>query len=233
MSANTALLLFYRDSVNESKIGIYQSSAIFSDINDHLINKLSYQPYDLILYSEDQQKGDDFGSRYYNALKETFALGYEKIISIGNDTPQLSVNHIQQADQQSGHQKICIGPSNDGGFYLLALHRSDFENIDFNKIDWQTSRVFRQLTDQLDEKCITFDKLRSLTDIDDVSSLQKVLQDLPQNNPLKKTLLGGLARPTVKASKSKSFQEHQYIAHFLIKVRPDRSLLSNNLRTQL
>ena len=72
---------------------------------------------------------------------------------------------------------MCIGPSNDGGFYLLALQKSDFEKIDFNKIDWQTSRVFRQLTDQLDEKCITFDKLQSLTDIDDAASLQKVLQN--------------------------------------------------------
>jgi hypothetical protein len=220
MTKKTALLLFYQDSKNESKAGINQKSTIFNSLNDHLIKKLRYQPYDLILYSEDQQNGDDFGTKYYNALKDTFALGYDKIISIGNDTPQLSAHHIQQADRSAGQQKICIGPSNDGGFYLLALQKSDFEKIDFNKIDWQTSRVFRQLTDQLDEKYITFDKLQSLTDIDDASSLQKVLQELPLCHRLKQLLSAGLTKQIIKVLSSTNFQEHQYIAHFFNKGSP-------------
>ena len=107
MNENTALLLFYQDSKNESKAGIYGKSYIFDKLTNHLIEKLRNQPYDLILYSDDQQSGNDFGTKYYNALKDTFALGYDKIISIGNDTPQLSVNHIQQADQALDHKKCA------------------------------------------------------------------------------------------------------------------------------
>ena len=220
MSVHTALLLFYQDSKKESKAGINQKSTLFNELNDHLIKKLRHQSYDLILYSDDQQCGNDFGTKYHNALKDTFALGYNKIISIGNDTPQLSVSHIQQAYRSLNHKKIGVGPSNDGGFYLLALHKSDFEKIDFNKIDWQTPLVFDQLTDQLNEKCISFDKLQFLTDIDDAASLQKVLQELPQSHKLKKTLSAGLARPVIKVSRATYFQSHQYIAHFFNKGSP-------------
>ena len=225
MSVKTALLLFYQDSKNESKAGINKKSTVFDNLNDYLIKKLRRQPYDLILYSDDQQIGDDFGTKYYNALKDTFALGYDKIISIGNDTPKLSVNHIKQADRLLDREKICIGPSNDGGFYLLALHKSDFEKIDFNEIDWQTSRVFRQLRDQLNKKSISFDKLQYLTDIDDAKSLQKVIYQLPKHHLLKEILSVGLTKPNFIFRALRNDRQHQYIAHFFNKGSPCFSMI--------
>jgi len=225
MSAKTAILLFYQGSENESKAGIYNKSTVFNNLNERLIDKLKHHAYDLILYSDDQQVGMDFGTKYYNALKNTFSKGYKKIISIGNDTPQLNTNHISKAVQSSGQNKICIGPSNDGGFYLLALHKSDFEKIDFNEIDWQTSRVFRQLTDQLNEKCISFDKLQYLTDIDDAKSLQKVIYELPKHHLLKEILSVGLTKSNFIFRALRNDRQHRYIAYFFNKGSPCFSMI--------
>ena len=194
MSNKTALLFFYRDSAKESKHDIVKSQKVFDALNDHWIRKLSIEHLDLFLYDESIQKGRDFGTRYYNALKDTFDQGYQKVISIGNDTPQLSLEQILKADELTQKGKMCIGPSQDGGFYLWALHRDDFQYVDFEAINWQTSKVFYQLKYQLKQNGIDADQLEKLTDIDDARSLLKVYHQLSHQHPLKDILRTGLSR---------------------------------------
>lgn len=194
MLNRTAVLFFYRDSANESKHGIVQSQKVFNALNDHWIQKLSNEHLDLVLYHESIQKGRDFGIRYYNALKDTFDQGYQKVISIGNDTPQLSLEQVLKADELTQKGKMCIGPSHDGGFYLWALHRDDLQQVDFKAINWQTSEVFDQLKYQLKSNCIELARLKRLMDIDDARSLLKVYHRLSHQHPLKDILRTGLSR---------------------------------------
>lgn len=226
MSVKTALLLFYKDSENESKKGIAKTQNLFKALNNHLIDKLSKKDIDLILFNESFQRGDDFGTRYYNALNDTFNSGYKKVISIGNDTPQLSWQQINYAQTQTAKGKMCIGPSHDGGFYLWALHQDDFRHIDFKKINWQTCHVFDQLKDQLQVKGVAFDQLKRLTDIDDQQTLLKVYHQLSHQHQLKKILGADLfLKPVFHILKHHLPKDH-YQADFFNKGSPPGLFLS-------
>jgi rSAM/selenodomain-associated transferase 1 len=85
------------------------------------------------------QKGKDLGQRMLNAFKLIFENGYEKIVIIGTDAPDLSANHINLAIEKLDSNDVVIGPSNDGGYYLLATKK--LHNQLFNEIEWSTDNV--------------------------------------------------------------------------------------------
>ena len=227
MSNRSALLFFYRNSAKESKHDIVQSQKVFDALNDHWIRKLSIEHLDLICYDETIQKGKDFGTRYFNALKDTFDLGYQKVISIGNDTPQLSLEQILKADKLTQKGKMCIGPSYDGGFYLWALHRDDLQYVDFKAINWQTSQVFYQLRNQLKQNGIENYQLKRLIDIDDIRSLRKVYHQLSGQHPLKEILSTGFTFSSdLNLFINTAYFDHHYSSYFFNKGPPELFIAS-------
>ena len=75
------------------------------------------------------QSGDSFGCRFRNTLSETLAKGYEKVVIIGNDTPDLKLKDVEKALSKTSEQECVIGPSKDGGFYLLSICKNHFDKI--------------------------------------------------------------------------------------------------------
>jgi rSAM/selenodomain-associated transferase 1 len=88
-----------------------------------------------------QQVGSDLGNRMLNAFREMLAI-HERVIIIGTDSPALSARAIQNAFDELKTNEVVIGPSEDGGYYLIGLS-VDVPEI-FNEISWGTSEVTRQ-----------------------------------------------------------------------------------------
>lgn len=69
------------------------------------------------------QAGEGLGVRMQQAFLETFAAGAHRSVVIGTDHPTLPSSFIEQAfstlDQPCS---VSIGPSNDGGYYLLGMN---------------------------------------------------------------------------------------------------------------
>lgn len=69
------------------------------------------------------QQGQDLGARMLRAFVETFAAGYERIVVIGTDHPTLPTDFIAAAfDLLHEPLSVVMGPSEDGGYYLLGLN---------------------------------------------------------------------------------------------------------------
>lgn len=123
----------------------------------------------VVIYDH-EQPGTTFGERYAAAFRQLFSLGYDQVISVGNDIPALSERHILQAQQGLQSNESVLGPSRDGGDYLIALSKSDFEEKPFAALPWRTDRLHESLLQY-------FFKLRSvlcleyLVDIDSAESL--------------------------------------------------------------
>ena len=87
------------------------------------------------------QEGNDLGSRLANAFD--FVLSqHDRAIVIGTDSPDLPVERIQHAFAKLSEADIVLGPTDDGGYYLLGLSRllpEIFENI-----SWGTDKVLQQ-----------------------------------------------------------------------------------------
>lgn len=77
-----------------------------------------------------KQSGDDLGSRMENAFAEAFAKGYKKVILIGTDIPELEAESIDAAFAMLDVSDVVLGPTEDGGYYLIgmkALHPEAFD----------------------------------------------------------------------------------------------------------
>ena len=70
------------------------------------------------------QVGDDLGARMLGAFSDSFAAGYRHVVIVGTDHPTLPTAYVTRAfDQLSASSRIVIGPSDDGGYYLLGMNR--------------------------------------------------------------------------------------------------------------
>jgi hypothetical protein len=71
------------------------------------------------------QSGSDFGSRLEEALRGAFARGAGPLLAVGTDVPGLAARHVSKALAllEDDPDRVVLGPSPDGGFYLLAVRR--------------------------------------------------------------------------------------------------------------
>ncbi len=67
-----------------------------------------------------KQKGKDLGKRMQNAFLWGFAQGFKRVILIGSDSPTLPVSYISEAFEQLLTFPVVLGPSTDGGYYLIG-----------------------------------------------------------------------------------------------------------------
>ncbi len=87
------------------------------------------------------QSGLTLGERMHNAFLDVLAGGTEAAVMIGADCPSMPAEYIGNAFQllKEGSEAV-IGPSEDGGFYLIGLRSANSEI--FKRVDWSTPRAF-------------------------------------------------------------------------------------------
>ena len=115
------------------------------------------------------QTGKDLGDRMSNAVKIGFEKGYQKIVIIGADLFNLQTTDIEKAFENLESYETCIGPAEDGGYYLLGL--SFWEKSLFENKDWGTDQVLAQTLNHLSSKSVIL--LDEKNDIDTVDDLKK------------------------------------------------------------
>lgn len=133
---------------------------------------------DVVWVDEKKQKGSDFATRFTNAFKDLYAQGYDNVISIGNDCPDLTVAHIKLAIDQLQHNKLVLGPAKDGGVYLIGINRSLFDAQQFYNLPWQKDILFDDITNKAQHEGLIYFCLDTLQDID---SQEDVLSYARQN----------------------------------------------------
>ena len=80
---------------------------------------------DVHLFDSRAQHGRTFAERFENAIETLSALGYQEIVAVGRDCPDLSANDIAQAFAQLRGKRLVLGPDHRGGCYLIAFRSAD------------------------------------------------------------------------------------------------------------
>ena len=96
---------------------------------------------DYIHLDEAHQRGETFGAKLSNAIQHVFNLGYEKVIAIGNDCPDLTPKDLVRASNRLESHDMVIGPDLKGGTYLIGTKKSTFNPVQFEKLAWQDSAL--------------------------------------------------------------------------------------------
>lgn len=102
---------------------------------------------------------------------------------MGNDTPGLTKEHLTSAADELDQGKVVLGPSRDGGFYLMGFHRSQFEAIGFLTQPWQScelqiSFVGDVLKNEFEIKL--FDVLSDIDILEDILDLIETTSLIPK-----------------------------------------------------
>lgn len=122
-------------------------------------------------YEKKLQIGNDLGARMNNAFDEAFNQGCEKVVIIGSDCPGLTSNHINKAFSKLDDKDCVIGPSEDGGYYLLGLSKK-LSELFINR-EWSTESVLEEAVDTLNFHEFSVELLEELNDIDNEEDLKK------------------------------------------------------------
>ncbi|WP_026836554.1 DUF2064 domain-containing protein [Gillisia sp. JM1] len=215
----TAVLIFANSPGTE---GINKSfsfgSDLFASLNDRTIKMVEKTGLPYFRFSEKDQIGNCFGDRFTNAIQSVIEMGYENVITVGNDTPSLSKKHIIEAAAGIDKFQIVLGPSQDGGFYLMGLHRSQFNTEIFKTLPWQTSRLNNALENHfLNKRKVKIKKLEMLFDIDSLGDLKNIQEKINQFSVRLKTAILKLLFSTLH-----SFSLYNF--HFL---QVERTLIFN------
>ena len=124
------------------------------------------------------QRGNGFGERLAFAAADLFKCGFTSVCLIDSDSPTVAADVYAQAVEllSKPTQSVVLGPSDDGGYYLIGMKREHPEL--FQRIDWSTERVLDQTKQRAQEIKVDVSLLPTGYDIDDAASLRRLCGDL-------------------------------------------------------
>ena len=120
------------------------------------------------IYQKKLQKGTDLGARMLMAFETAFEDSYENVVIVGSDLFELKPIHLKKAFEALENHEVVLGPSLDGGYYLLGmtkLHPTLFKNK-----QWGTDSVLESTLKDLKKHNVKL--LEALNDIDTFEDLQ-------------------------------------------------------------
>jgi len=123
------------------------------------------------------QEGDGLGPRMRNAFQNAFNEGYSRAVVIGTDHPTLPTPYIEEAyvALRDG-SSVCIGPSTDGGYYLLGMSR--YVPAVFEDMTYSHSHVFKNTLRRAARTDADVVVLPEFYDVDTPDTLRRMLMDL-------------------------------------------------------
>lgn len=163
-----------QSALNIYKLLLKHTAAVLHDLKfDKLVyysGKLEEEDFwESNLFQKKLQKGADLGERMQHAFETAFDQGYEKVIIIGSDLFELKPTHITTAFEALESNEVAIGPSLDGGYYLLGMKQ--LEPALFKNKKWGTDSVLKNTLKDLQQQ-----KVKLLEALNDIDTFEDLLQ---------------------------------------------------------
>ena len=127
----------------------------------------------------------DLGERMQRFFEGDSASHSSASILIGTDSPNVPLYYFEKAEQLLRDKPVVLGPSEDGGYYLVAISGEMTKKktpLIFTDIDWSTENVWPQTIDRLREHNIDFGELPVWYDVDEADDLARLRSDLTQSS---------------------------------------------------
>ena len=128
----------------------------------HSFLKLMLEKYEIGLV---KQVDGDLGVKMHQTFEK---FGYPAAI-MGCDAPHIKAKDLSNAYQYLQQGQSTLGPSNDGGYYLVGLHQP-FPQV-FKNQQWGTSSVLKATQNIARQHDIQLKLLSELNDVDEWEDL--------------------------------------------------------------
>lgn len=137
-------------------IGEVSATSFYRRTTNHIIHRLSNDPrwqthiaiapdtaIGLPFWPEKHPKGPKRSSQGQGNLGQRMHTQFKKIKSgpvliIGTDIPQISASHIAKAFKELRNKSALLGPSGDGGYWIIGQKRTPKILQLFNNVRWSS-----------------------------------------------------------------------------------------------
>ena len=127
-----------------------------------------------------RQQGDGLGERLFQALKTGAADG-SSVAALGSDHPEITDETINSAFQLlTDEADVVLGPTPDGGYFLIGLKSAAVQERIFDEIQWSTDSVLSQTLERCKELGLKVELLPMGHDIDFPEDLAALIQRLQE-----------------------------------------------------
>lgn len=117
------------------------------------------------------QRGNNLGHVLKNVCIDTYSLGFNRVILVASDCPDLPEEILQEAIVALQDYGAVIGPSPDGGYYLIGFTQEAFSAKTFQAITWSTEKVFKETISELKDQGQKVHILPEWSDVDNLADL--------------------------------------------------------------
>ncbi|NTW76422.1 MAG: glycosyltransferase [Syntrophaceae bacterium] len=123
------------------------------------------------------QEGKDLGMRMFKAFTDSFSNGFRSAVIIGSDSPDIPQGIIEEAFRSLNKHGAVLGPTWDGGYYLIGFSRDFVSRRFFENMLWSTSNVFEETMRRFQEDGIPVHVLPGWRDIDRADDIYCLLKE--------------------------------------------------------
>jgi 2-phospho-L-lactate guanylyltransferase (CobY/MobA/RfbA family) len=194
INQNTAILIFTRTHQEESRVKVFSSqtnqegnAAIAEKLIQHSISTAQKSNFPVFPIFDTEQIGHSFGERLANAVESIYDKGYENVIIIGNDCPQISPVDFLSTSTLLEKSNLVCGPATDGGLYLLGMAKSVYSRDAFIDLAWEEKNLQEDIEEYAEDNSCTIEYLGILQDIDNESDFRYFLSRI--KNKLRRELM--------------------------------------------
>jgi uncharacterized protein len=150
----------------EINLEIHYTGGSLKEMQDWLGKALCYK----------MQLDAPLGERMKHGIQPHLTIG-KSVVVIGADCPDITAEILNTAFESLNKSQVTIGPSYDGGYYLLGINRNfPQDNLDhlLQDILWGSAKVFSQTMARVSQHNLKYHLLPKLHDIDTPEDLQHI-----------------------------------------------------------
>jgi hypothetical protein len=153
------IYLFLLGKTRQAALGIQAQRLLF--YSDFIEKNDGWAEAD---FSKKIQTGGGLGERMEQAFRTTFEAGAQKAVIIGSDCPELTGEILKTAFESLGTADFVLGPTYDGGYYLLGMKA--LEPSLLRGIEWSTTTVRARTLEKIELLGKTCALLPTFADVD-------------------------------------------------------------------
>lgn len=120
------------------------------------------------------QRGADLGERLLNGFMLSKEMGYSSAIALASDIPDIPVAFLVDAVRKLELHESILGPSPDGGYYLIGLQDRAVSPRLFTGVNWSTETVFDETVEAIHQLGLSSTSIEAWSDVDDVADLERL-----------------------------------------------------------
>ncbi len=153
--------------------GFHQHVEYYRSMQSFVLCQSFYLGLPFVQIDERSQQGETFALRFCNAIEKAFSKGFEKLILLGNDAPEIDEKAIKNACRTINGGGSAIVSTQRGGACLIAITKEHYDRQKWLNLPWQSAGLADALAQELNDSVI----LQKITEIHSVLDVEKIIKD--------------------------------------------------------